>query len=219
MSYSQSIPAWPYQAFGLSSPVLGFGEPTPPVPRYGWRYHPAEDRIVCNVSLSGTRLMTGTNSMTNRATVLDALINEDYTPVSGRDERAYILVLMAGTNQDTGDGYEHAANVGAYCLARQARGFRVLLCTLADRTDGLMSRWDSYVSEYHTTIKAPGWAAAHGVNQIIDMASIANIGATGAANNTTYFETDKVHMKAAGHALAGALAQTHINLEIADILS
>jgi len=219
MSYAQSIPAWTYQACGFTAPLVGFGEGNPVTPRFGWRHHASEGRIFCNHALSSSRLQDYTPSIADRVATLDALIDPNYTPVSGRSERAYILVMMVGTNQHVTNGYTHAADVGTFCLARQARGFRVLLCTLPNRTDGFAARWNDYASEYHTTIKGAGWAAAHGVSQIIDVASIAEVGATGAADNTTYFEADKVHMKFAAHELIGALVETHINLEIADILS
>ncbi|MFV4677466.1 hypothetical protein ACNJU9_21930, partial [Mycobacterium tuberculosis] len=60
-----------------------------------------------------------------------------------------------------------------------------------------------------TTFVSGGYADA-----CADIAANANIGATGASSNTTYFATDKLHMNAAAHAIVASIVGPVIDAQL-----
>jgi len=164
--------------------------------RKAMRVWPSADVIAANYALSGYRL----TDLITQAAEVDGLINSDYTAVAGRPERHYILVVLIGSNVSDANPTTFAASVGSFCLARQAAGHHVLLGTLPDRGDGVISNFNSsYSAPYNAIIKGTGWAAANGVSGIIDFAADAEIGDAGASSNLTYFDSFKIHPNAAAN--------------------
>lgn len=178
------------------------------------RSSPLPKLVGANIAVSGTRLVSPTNSMTDRLTTkLAALIVRKN---ANAGIRKYVLTLLAGTNPDTSNPTTHANNVATYAASAKALGVdKVLVGTLPSRTDGIIGDFDtSYQSPYNTIIKGAGWAAANNVDGIIDFASDPDIGGVGAADNLTYFE-DKVHPTEAGYAKMAAIYLTAINTALA----
>lgn len=177
--------------------------------RKAMRVWPSADVIAANYSLSGYRL----TDLITQAAEVDGLINSDYTAVAGRPDRVYILVVLIGSNVSDANPTTFAASVGSYCLARQAAGHHVLLGTLPDRGDGIISNFNSsYSAPYNAIIKGAGWAAANGVSGIIDFAADAEIGDSGASANLTYFDSFKIHPNAVSNAtLMGPRTKAALN--------
>lgn len=164
--------------------------------------------IIADYALSGRKL----SDMAAASGPLDAVVSSD-------SSRRYILAILAGTNLDTGNPTTQAAAMASYCLARRAAGWdAIIVGTIPSRTDGALANFDTaYAQPYNALIKAPGWKEAAGVTVIADYASDPNIGATGAANNTTYF-VDKVHPTPAGYALMAPILAAAIDVAIASLI-
>lgn len=170
--------------------------------------------VVANHALSGRRL---TNLETQAATT-DALIR-NVPGVNGRPIRDHILCVSVGTNVSDANPTTFAASVGAYCAARKAAGWHVILCTIMSRTDGIIANFDSsYQQPYNAIIRTAGWAAANGVDLICDIASNAELGSSGASDNVAYaayWSGDKIHPSATGYTLAAVTYKASIDSLIA----
>ncbi len=153
-----------------------------------------------------------TPALTARAAALvDPLLN---TNVSAN--RCILIVWeitndLSGTTQTDAAAY---ANIKAYCQARKAAGWKVIVCTCLPRTQaGINANFETYRLSVNASIVAnatsEGWA-----DYVADIASNATLGATGASNNTTYFN-DKIHMKSAGH----AIASTYVTAALMEMLA
>ncbi len=125
---------------------------------------------------------------------------------------------MVGTNPDSSSPTALAAGVATYCLARKAAGWdKIILCTLVSRTDGIIANFDTtYAQPYNTIIRGGAWQVASGVDVICDFASNANLGATGAADNATYF-VDKIHPTLAGYNIMTPLWTAALNTVVASL--
>jgi len=109
------------------------------------------------------------------------------------------LFIIAGTN-DLANGDSAAtveANIWTYVDARVAEGWTVYVCTVIDRTDAAVSAgqaaFDAKRATLNTGLRTN--AAAHRAT-IIDLAADARLGANGASAGLTWFQSDKVHLKA-----------------------
>lgn len=96
------------------------------------------------------------------------------------------------------------ANIKAYCQARTAAGWRVIVGTCLPRTQpGINTNFETYRLSINTLINAhavaEGWAVA-----VADFAADATIGVAGASDNTTYYN-DKIHLTSAGHQIAAGI--------------
>lgn len=111
-----------------------------------------------------------------------------------------VLVVQVGTN-DLALGRSAAqvlADLWTYCDARRAAGWKVIVCTLTDRTDGAVSAGQVAFDTKRATVNAgiaAGWASH--ADGLADLAGNALLGANGASANVTYFNVDKVHFTAA----------------------
>lgn len=110
-----------------------------------------------------------------------------------------ILFVQAGTN-DAALGHSDSVIVSdmwSYCDGRRAAGWKVVVFTLTDRTDGAVSgaqaAFDAKRAAINTAIRA-GWASH--ADALIDLAADARLGANGASSNATYFSADRVHYTA-----------------------
>ena len=95
------------------------------------------------------------------------------------------------------------ANMKAYCLARRAAGFRVIVCT------GLPSVHVDYEEQrqiYNATLRSTYTDFADG---IADLAADPRIGDSGDEHNATYY-VDGTHMTTAGYNLVGDIVATAI---------
>jgi lysophospholipase L1-like esterase len=200
--------------------ILFYADASAPIRGSFLLHKNSPSRVGINLSLSGTRLISNATNMTDAIAgkIVAYLPASKTQPGRGAPARKYILTLLAGTNPDTTSPTTHAANVAIYAgLARAAGIDAVLVGTLPSRTDGIIADFDtSYQAPYNAIIKGTGWKEVNNVAGIIDFASNANIGATGAADNTTYF-ADKVHPTAAGHALMTPIYAAAVNAMITSL--
>lgn len=121
-----------------------------------------------------------------------------------------VLVVLCGTN-DLANLEAPAtviAGLWSYCDARRAEGWRVVVCTLIDRTDAAVSWFQATFDARRATINAAinaDWASH--ADALADYAANANLGAAGASANTTYFQADKVHLTSTGQGLLRTISQ------------
>lgn len=153
-----------------------------------------------------------TTALTARAAALvDPLLNLS-VPSKKR-----VLIVWEITNDLSTIGQTDTAayaNIKAYCQARTAAGWRVVVCTCLPRTQaGINANFETYRLSVNASIVAnavsEGWAKA-----VADIGGDATIGATGASDNTTYFN-DKIHLKSAGHLIASTYVTAAITAAMA----
>jgi lysophospholipase L1-like esterase len=132
--------------------------------------------------------------------------------VQYRSGTANNLVVLGGTNDATAgaDAATIYSRIVSYSAARIAAGFRVIVCTELPASDTAHNNvtWNTTRATLNTSIR--NGAAANGYT-VADLAADANIGADGASDNVTYYQTDKLHLTTAGYGVmagivAGALA-------------
>lgn len=103
-------------------------------------------------------------------------------------------------------------NIKAYCQARKAaKNWPIILCTCLPRTAaGINANFETYRLSVNSQILSnaisEGWADA-----IADFGGDATIGATGASDDTTYYNTDKIHLNATGQGIAKTYITSAIN--------
>lgn len=112
------------------------------------------------------------------------------------------MVWELTNDLSTGIGGAQAyANVKAYCQARKAAGWKVVVATCLPRSNaGLVATFEADRQYVNSAIVlnavAEGWADA-----VAHVGGDATIGAPGASDNTANFN-DKIHLTSAGHAIA-----------------
>lgn len=91
------------------------------------------------------------------------------------------------------------ADLSAYCLDRQATGWKVVVASVPafNQAYGAETRRLAY-----NALIAGGWAGF--ADGFVDLGSDATIGVTSAELNATYF-IDQVHLTAAGYAIFATL--------------
>lgn len=198
-----------YQALNKDAATV-YGEAS--VVRKAMRVWPSADVIGANYALSAYRIA----DLEAQAAELDALIPADYSAVSGRPARYYILVVMIGTNPTGIDPAVSAARVRTYCLARQAAGWLPIICTLTSQTAAGTTTFDTtMIQPQNTTFRT--WTQSDGVYGVIDHAADAEIGATGASLTReptpgAWFDTFGVHPNAAANStFMGPRTQAALN--------
>lgn len=119
-----------------------------------------------------------------------------------------IYFILAGTNDAT--ALATAAQIYAHyqSLAATARaaGFKVIVCTLTDRTDGAKP---AGFDTLRATLNASILADTTSFDGVADFGGNATMGANGASANTTYF-TGGLHPTAAGDTILAGIAKTAI---------
>ena len=162
-----------YQSLNVAAADV-YGETS--IVRKAMRVYPSSDVIAANYALSGYRIA----DLEAQAAELDALIPANYSAVSGRPARYYILVVMIGTNATSADPVVAAERVRQYCLARQAAGWLPIICTLPSRTDAGNTLVDTTLNQpQNATFRT--WTQSDGVYGLVDHAADPEVGATGAS--------------------------------------
>lgn len=147
-----------------------------------------------NYALSGWRI----TDLEAQAAELDSLINADHVPTAGRRARHYPLIVCIGTNQTETNPAAACARIRTYLLARQSAGFLPLICTLPSNTYlgvGETGMDVGVLQPMSAIIRT--WGESDGVYGVIDHAADTNIGGTGAADNITWFDSNRIHPNAA----------------------
>lgn len=213
--------SWTYASFSYAYKMFGIATSAPKGQttgiRTGLAYYPSAGVIYKNYALSGQRL----TDLQSGVSQLDGLIPAGYSATGGRPQRKFVLTVLIGINVSDSNATTFAASVGAYCQARKTAGWDyILLGTLPSRGDGITANFDTYKNNYNNIIKGAGWAAANGVDAIVDCTSIAEISSDGAYDNATYasyWNADNVHLTDAGNELWKVPWQTAIEAAITEL--
>lgn len=148
-----------------------------------------------NMAFSGWRI----SNLESQAAELDAFINRDYSTKRGRPKRHNILAVRIGTNLTSGDPAVAAARVRSYCLARQAAGWKVIICPIWSLKIG--GSYDLIYVQPQNAIFAT-WGESDGVAAVVPATSPLLYG-TSAHDNLTYF-SDGIHPTSLGHSIAAS---------------
>lgn len=129
------------------------------------------------------------------------LLSHGNTPASPKR----IAVVYLGTNDITSGGSAAATldRIAACCQSARREGFKVVVANMISRTGQETGK-----NALNALINAnyAKWADA-----LADLGANANIGADGACNNTTYFQTDKVHPTTAGQQIVADIISAAVN--------
>lgn len=136
-------------------------------------------------------------------TARGARLDERIKPGSAK----YILTVHIGAN-DLGNATSTAswlADLAAYCDARRAAGWYVILATVLPR--GGVAGFNARRAVVNPVILT--WAGVH-ADAIADFAGNATMGDDGDENNTTYY-SDTIHPTDAGHTILASIMSPLIN--------
>jgi lysophospholipase L1-like esterase len=156
---------------------------------------PTDSFDVVNYGLGGS-------VSTDLAYMFDARDAAFYRRNAGRN----VLRLWVGTN-DLGNGrtpQQALEGIRSYCRKAKAVGFQTIVSDMISRTglDSSMLALDTLMTTQDT-----------GCDLVLDLASDARLGAVGANTNTTYFQSDDVHLTQTAQQNIVAPAETRaINL-------
>lgn len=153
----------------------------------GTAYH------VVNMGVSGLRVTT---MLTSDAALIDSQLS---TTLFAKN----IVVFQAGTNDLYDTITDVYTNIVAWCQARRAAGWKVVVSTILPRKDaGLRADFEADRQTVNTSIRTnwPTFADA-----LSDLGDDAAIGQADSPDDTTYYQADKLHPKQAGAAVIAAL--------------
>lgn len=155
--------------------------------------------------LDQTNDPTPNPSLTGRAPFIDAIIPPDTYG------RIFALSVAIGTNGNVNATF--TTNLRAYCMARKAAGYEVLLSTIPKVVGN--AAHNAAVATANTDIRT-NWAL-YGLTsaaRVIDVAGDAtlNTAGDGGAGYLTYYNADGKHLTSTGYAIWAALAATAFNL-------
>jgi hypothetical protein len=175
--------------------------------------------ITRNMAIPGTRLNTnGFPDLVPLAPLyIDPVIPAFYTSPPFDSSRKYIFTTAIGSNDGALGGYSTAAQyagaVAQCCVARKQAGYALAaMSTLLPRNDGVMTEPNR--TAFNSTITGAGWAAANGIDYIIDLASQTIMGNPANCSNTAYY-SDGVHPTALGASLPAPIFLAAVNAMIA----
>jgi len=160
-----------------------------------------EDIAIAGSCFSANPVTAGGNQYSDRTAEINARIP------SNKYGKDYILYINYSNNlgaynndANTGDASGYAAALGSAAVAAKTAGFnKVLTGTVLSRTDVGQAN-DPLRNSFNSIITGTGWAAAHGFDGIVDIASDPIMGVDAAPTvNPSYF-LDQIHPNAAGHA-------------------
>lgn len=157
----------------------------------------------------GTVWAVGGSSLANlvtRAPLVDAVIPPN------KNGRTFLLSVLIGANDlaaypgasDAAAASAYASALAAYCDARRAAGFKVVVCTILPRTNATHNTRRALVNAQIVT-----WAGTH-ADAICDFAADATMGPDAAASNTTYY-SDGLHPTVTGYGLLEAIIRPALN--------
>jgi hypothetical protein len=146
-------------------------------------------------------------NLESRAATIDSMLPSD------RTGRKFILSVLIGANDlataTTGD---FLADLASYCDDRRAAGWTVVVLTLLPQTtSGFNTKRNSVNTEIRLWTTNGSTVPGQHADYICDLGADSTIGEDGEASNTTYYEADGIHLKAAGQTQAETVFRTTIN--------
>lgn len=173
--------------------------------------------LICNNrSYPGSRLDSNGPSgafpgdLTFRAAAVDALIAPTSSPLrvtgvaNARPTRKYIFSVWIGHNVSDSNPTTFTASLGTYLLARRSAGFnKIIVGTLISRGDNILTNesiFETYRQGVNTILRAASWQSTYQVDAIFDIGAEPTIGAAGACDNLSLYNSDKIHPLDASYA-------------------
>lgn len=166
---------------------------------------------ITNVSIGGQTIGSSTPNMITRSSP---------TPYYDATADKNILLMGGGTNDICimlSSGYS-VANIFSfwqtYYSARLAEGWKIIPRTILPRTQvtcGNLANFENDRNSLNTLIR--NFCTANNV-YLCDCGADSTIGVNGASDNTTYYNSDKVHLIQAGADILGNLYGEKIILEV-----
>jgi lysophospholipase L1-like esterase len=143
------------------------------------------------------------STLTGRAATTDSYL------VTGKTNILSVLVGANDLYNYTGGGAQYATDVAAYCDARRAAGWKVVVGTVLPRSDaaltaGEIATHNTERAVFNAAVRL--WEGVH-CDGVMDFAANATIGEDGDSDNTTYY-SDKLHPNVTGHAVMEGIART-----------
>jgi lysophospholipase L1-like esterase len=121
-----------------------------------------------------------------------------------------IVIVWAGTNDiavDSRTGAQAEALLNTYCTARRTAGYKVVVLTMISR--GMFNgTQEGYRQDFNTAVRA-NWTTY--ADALVDVDANTVVGGVGTYANTTYYQNDQIHLKAAGFAAVAAALQPVVN--------
>lgn len=113
-----------------------------------------------------------------------------------------IVIIWGGVNSSGLTAAAIYAELQTYCLARKARGWKVIICT---EIDAVNAGWTAKYQELNTLLRAGYTSFADG---IADLGANANLQDN---SDITYYNADGVHLTAAGYTVVSGIVQPVID--------
>lgn len=151
--------------------------------------------IGSNKAVSGSTLA----SLNSRAATVDLAI--------ASTAQDHILSVLIGANDlagYSGGAAQYITDLAAYCDARRAAGWQVVICTILPTTNATHNTRRATVNA-----AIAGWVGVH-ADAIADFAANGTMGDDADASNLTYY-SDGVHPTAAGQAVLEPILRAAIN--------
>ena len=192
MPYRAGVVTSPVVIGGLDSRTSGFAVTTP------W---------ISNLSLTDSTYTTLNLAVDGLSAIdADAMYEMMYAPHISKDSPATILALWGGVN-DLGGGADKvpliAGSLKSMVQKAKAQGARVILATEIDSSGN-----DARKNELNAILRSQAYS--WGVDNLADLATIPQLGADGAASNSTYF-TGGVHPVDAGEVFITRVMSNAVN--------
>lgn len=158
---------------------------------------------IVNKAVSGQTL---SQMEADASTDIDPLFNGSYS--------RNIVICMGGTNDFYGAGNASVAvclsRLQTYCANRQAAGWEVWVCTMLP-FDATFSNFpvvkqtnaNQSIGDFNSSVRLAYLAYA---DVLVDFAADSRIGDAGDWADSTYYQSDGVHPKAAGDVILAAIA-------------
>lgn len=149
----------------------------------------------------------GVDSQTLNAMSSDAVANNDTPFATTLGTRKNVLVAWGGTNDlYYGDSAATAiSDFETYCAARKAAGFKVVACTIIDRTESGGSWTAADAATFNASVRANYATYA---DALCDLAADPRLDDY---TDSTYYQADGTHLKDAGYAAVAELVEAAVN--------
>lgn len=172
---------------------------------YAFVSHAIPTVFLNNVAIAGSRLATNPGDLIYRTANVDGLLP------ARRDGRLHIFFVFIGHNDTPADADQAAwiDTLIAYCKGRQLSGFsRIVVATVLPRSDAAFAAHNGNRALLNPRIRTA--CAANGF-VVCDFAADPIMGLDATSDDLTYYQSDKVHPNAAGHARLEPIFRGAIN--------
>lgn len=143
---------------------------------------------------------------------MDTRASADVDALPNANNVANVNLIWGGTNDlalGAVSGATAYSRLVTYCGNRRAAGYKVVVLTCLSRSDAAApSGYNTERATLNGLIRA-NWATFS--DAVADIATDGTIGFDGAELNTTYFQTDKVHLNSTGYGIVSTYVYPALN--------